>query len=176
MTVQASNLIAGREAEVKSQLRQKWGSDFVTGNVQWEGNCNSGYRLQLDWAETGDFSTVTIDATNLVASKGARVQINRNGGALYHSFSSAYLSLASLTPQVQLWASGAQAVCTGDCTFDFSQSATPSLDSVPASAAVNAQISLSGTNFDASGNVVLLDGVSQAVDSEDASNIVVTLS
>ena len=70
VTVQTANLIAGRVADVESQLKQKLGGDFASVTINWEGDCNEGYEILIDWTETGDYSSVTVDAANLVASKG----------------------------------------------------------------------------------------------------------
>ena len=78
VTVQTANLIAGRVADVESQLKQKLGGDFASVTVNWEGDCNEGYEIQIDWTETGDYSSVTVDATNLVASKGLLQKIFPN--------------------------------------------------------------------------------------------------
>jgi len=171
--IQAAWLVEGNTANIEDQIQQQFGGDFVGSSVSLEGECLTGYEMTINFADSGDYSDISINGAN-VNSDVAFAETSQHGGPVYTVINAANWARASSTPQVQVWASNIQAACTGNCEFIFDDSALPTVTAPAASVVVGETVTLDGSNFVGADLTVLVDGVPVATVVVDATQVTFT--
>ena len=95
------------------------------------GDCaNFNLRVRYD-SLPGDLSEMTVsdgDLTGIDAS--AAISTNVDGGLYYDPLTGDMLSTVESTPQVRVYINDVPTKCSGDCSFQWDSSATPSVTGV----------------------------------------------
>ena len=143
---------------METNISNHLGSDLDGVSVNKYGDgCHEQLRLYIKWNKGGDYPDLTIDPTNIVAdSLTFRTRQRRHGGVLFRTITEAHLSQAFDTPQVQAWSSDVQAVCTGDCSFTYSDTDVPTVTSVTSADPSGLPLTIVGTNFNGANLQVLI--------------------
>ena len=121
---------------INNEITNQFGADFSDISVSLNGDCLEGWEVKIGNNLPGDFADMTVDGTNLVGVSGgnidARVRQRKNGGVMFRSMTSAHLSRAMDTPQVQAWSGDVQAICSSSsaCGFTFSDDGLLTLTSI----------------------------------------------
>ena len=151
------------------------GNDLDGVSVYKYGNCHGQLRLRIKWNKGGDYPDLTIDPTNIVSDSFTyRTRQRKHGGVIFRTITDAHLSQAFDTPQVQAWSSDVQAVCTGDCSFTFSDTDVPTVTGVTSADPSGLPFTIAGTNFNGANLQVLIGEYFGTIDTSSETQLEVS--
>ena len=129
----------------------------------------------MKWNKGGDYADLTIDPTNIVSdSLTYRTRQRKHGGVIFRTITDAHLSQAFDTPQVQAWSSDVQAVCTGDCSFTYSDTDVPTVTGVTSSDPSGLPFTIAGTNFNGANLQVVIGEYFGTIDTSSETQLEVS--
>ncbi|CAH1789358.1 unnamed protein product [Owenia fusiformis] len=130
---------------------------------------------------TGDQPEIQIDSTGLTGiNANSSVHTSRDGGVFLDPVGGDWLRTAHDTPQVSLMINNIPTKCSGDCSFVYSEAATPTVTAISpteGSSSNNTELTINGTLFDTTpaNNVVLIGGIVCDVTASTANQITCTI-
>lgn len=152
-----NNLAADITEEDMSALLQSM-PNFGNTVVKRTQDC-SGYKWSIKWLNGGNQPPLSINGNTLSGNNAAvRVNLITDGGALFSPLTSDILRTWHTNPQVSVSINEIPSKCS-DCSFSFSNLATPTVTTINADTL--SAIVITGTGFDPepTGNLVLIGQV-----------------
>ncbi|CAH1788932.1 unnamed protein product [Owenia fusiformis] len=111
---------------------------------------------------TGDQELIQVNGNGLVGNEpNVQVITEKDGGVFLDPIQGDWLRTAHTTPQVSVKINNIPTACTGDCSFEYSEAATPTVTaSTPSQGPANTDLTITGTGFHttADQNTVLIGG------------------
>lgn len=110
----------GLDIFATEELR-KLHSDLSSAEIAIEGNCNSGYDINLAWGDIGDFQMVNIETFNLSGiNPGVESHERGSGGIYVRAIPGGQMTTLHDEPQVQVRRRGIHAQCNQiNCDMSF---------------------------------------------------------
>ncbi|XP_048254422.1 fibrocystin-L-like isoform X3 [Haliotis rufescens] len=161
--------------EVEAQLEALG----TTGDMRVErvGDC-ANFKYIVTWlGQPGDQEEVTLTTSALSGNiVNGVVKTTRNGSLWYDPIQGDMLRIISDKPQVAVTVNNVPSLCDGDCTFDWTDAATPEVTAInPAQGtlALNTVLTITGTGFSTTDedNTVMIGGVACTVTGATATQI-----
>ncbi|CAH1226877.1 PKHD1L1 [Branchiostoma lanceolatum] len=115
-------------SELQAQLMTLGTGDI---SVERDGSC-SGYKWTVDWLLSGgDKPAFEVLGSGLIGEDAVvEVTESRDGGLFMYPLGGDYTETVHDEPQVQVFVNNIPSSCVGDCTFEWSDDATPTITSL----------------------------------------------
>ena len=163
-TIKTALLNEWDKRPITTEIQNQFGADFSDISVSLNGDCLEGWEIKIAHNIPGDFSNMDVDGINLSGDGNidARVRQRKNGGVMFRTMTSAQLSRAMDSPQVQAWSGDVQAICSSNCDFTFSDDGLLTLTSITQSngngniVVGNDEFTLNGSGFTDGGQTTQL--------------------
>ncbi|XP_046549966.1 LOW QUALITY PROTEIN: fibrocystin-L-like [Haliotis rubra] len=165
--------------EVEAQLEALG----TTGDMQVEreGDC-ANFKYIVTWAsQPGDQEEATLTTGDVTGNEfSSAVVTTRNGSVWYDPIQGDMLRTITDKPEVRVMVNNIPSMCDGDCVFEWTTAATPSVTAIsPANGtlALSTVLTITGTGFSttADNNKVMIGGVACAVTAATATQITCTV-
>ncbi|KAL4228989.1 Fibrocystin-L [Mactra antiquata] len=149
--------------------------DIGALSVEKRGDC-ANFAMSVTFLTLpGDLPEMTVTYGDLQGIDAAgSISTNTNGGLYYDPLTGDMVSTVHDQPQVRLYINDVPTSCTGDCSFQWDSSVTPSATSVtPTSGSLGDSVTISGSGFSAvtSENTVTIGDIACNVTASTTSSV-----